>query len=1010
MQPQTAFPNTPLSSLTLRGRLTVLSMISTITLALIISLIGSLYSTTYLRDQIGKGFEVRAQRLIERLDREIFGRWREVQVIAAGQTFANPDVSLEDRRALLDAMISSNPMFSWIGFATLDGVVQVSTDGLLEGEDVSARPWFIAAKQAPYVGDLHEAVLLEKLLPRSSNEPLRFLDVAAPVYYEGEVVGVLGAHLGWPALSDFIRNFNTDDNNLTPRNPTDVFILSGDGYVIMDSLPKDPSRRIPYPFTQTDLVALTVNGARSGVVRWEDGQTYVVGIGRSTGYGDFPGLGYSMLLRQPEAAALLPARNLQLVLIIAGGSLALIFVILNRFAVRVLLAPLHQLTELLLNIRDGKREAEIPISPTQDEVGVLSKAFHEVFATLKKRNADLATLNIELEKRVEERTTVVERRARELANEIATRKQLELALTESRESFRRLAETGLDGIAVSVDGVIIYSNKALIDLFGYEQYELVRMSENEFVAPESRHIVQDIFALGDYRLHEVIGIRKSGERFPMEVSGRVTRYSGAIARVMTMRDISNRKRTEAEIQMLYTLSQKRLEDVQKLNETLEYRSSHDHLTNLANRQALEHHLQHVLSEAPARGRGVAVIFIDLDHFKEVNDMYGHSVGDLLLQLVANRMRESAEEHGLLARMGGDEFALVVPMVQRRAEASDIAQTLLKAVSEQPYNLRGREVKITASIGISFYPEHGHTVENLLRKADIALYTAKDQGRNTYRQAEESAELDLLAQMQLEIDLRDALSRHQLEVHYQPQFTLHDDRIMGFEALLRWNHPTLGRIPPARFIPVAEATDLILSIGAWVLQQATQQAKRWHDLGYMVNVSVNVSPRQFESSNFVQTVRDALSSSGIRPSCLELEVTEGLLMRDIESKATILEALADYGVRIAIDDFGTGFSSLTYLQKLPINTLKIDRSFIADIRDDNPSAKSTATAIIRAVSQMAHSLGIMVVAEGVETELQLSVLRLLEADALQGYLLGRPMPVADVQKLLVERSKPDQRLD
>jgi len=258
---------------------------------------------------------------------------------------------------------------------------------------------------------------------------------------------------------------------------------------------------------------------------------------------------------------------------------------------------------------------------------------------------------------------------------------------------------------------------------------------------------------------------------------------------------------------------------------------------------------------------------------------------------------------------------------------------------------------------------------------------------------------LLAQMQLEIDLRDALQRGQLDIHYQPQFTLHDERIMGFEALMRWNHPTLGSISPARFIPVAEASGLILTLGTWIMQRAASQTKAWRDLGYAVNVSVNVSPRQFESPDFVASVKETLIASGIPPETLELEVTEGLLMRDIETKAAILEQLANYGVRIAIDDFGTGFSSLSYLQKLPINTLKIDQSFIANIREENPAAKSTAIAIIRAVSQMAHSLGIMVVAEGVETQLQISVLRLLEADALQGYLLGRPMSAQDAQRLL-----------
>ena len=982
-------------SASLLQRLSLLTITSTLTLAFVLSLLGGVLGTAYLRQEAGKNLESRARYLIERLDREIYGRWRELPVIAQGQTFVRPDISTDQQRVLLEAMQGASEVYSWLGFTDTQGNILVSTDRLFEGENVSAHPWFINGSQAPYVGDLHEATLSEKQLPRTTDAPHHFLDVAVPVYRDGEWVGVLGAQLSWAWLSDMLQTFNLQIVESEPEDRTDIFILNADGYVIMDSLPNEEPYRL-------DLLDLTLqNGAegRFGTLRWEDDQNYIIGIAQSRGYREFPGLGYRLILRQLEVKALAPALDLELFLILISSGFTVIFSVLNLTLVRRIIRPLADIMKAVTRIRAGETGVVIPIDSNNNEIGLLGRVLNESFAALNQNNTNLRALNESLERRIEERTAVVERRARELANEVTTRKQLEGALTESRESFRRLVDTGLDGIVISLDGVIIYSNKALIELFGYQQFELVRMTETEFVATESRHIVQDIFSLSDHRLHEVIGVHKDGHRFPLEISGRTLKYSGVMAHVMTLRDIRNRKRTEAEVQTLYQLSQRRLEDVQKLNQTLEYRSSHDHLTNLANRQSLELHLQSVLNEAPLRGRGVAVVFIDLDHFKDINDLLGHSAGDLLLQMAADRMRASTEEIGLLARMGGDEFALIVPMVQRRAEAAAVAETLLKAVGEESYSLRGRDVKISASIGISFYPEHGHTVENLLRKADIALYTAKDEGRNTYRQADESTEIDLLAQMQLEIDLRDALQRGQLDIHYQPQFTLHDERIMGFEALMRWNHPTLGSISPARFIPVAEASGLILTLGTWIMQRAASQTKAWRDLGYAVNVSVNVSPRQFESPDFVASVKETLIASGIPPETLELEVTEGLLMRDIETKAAILEQLANYGVRIAIDDFGTGFSSLSYLQKLPINTLKIDQSFIANIREENPAAKSTAIAIIRAVSQMAHSLGIMVVAEGVETQLQISVLRLLEADALQGYLLGRPMSAQDAQRLL-----------
>lgn len=1001
-------PPTYRLSNSLSARLVLTTIISSLVLALILSLLGGLLGMSYLADRIGEVFEDKARSAINRFDYEVGIGIDEIVAVADSGYLSDNDIAIEDKRILLDAIAASHEYYAWVGYVGVDGVVIAANDALLEGVDVSTRPWFIGGLMGAYVGDLHEAVLLERLLDAPEGERLRFLDVAAPVYdSSGEIVGVLGAHIDWSWVSATLSAINLNSfSSPSPAGQTEMLVINSEGYVVLQSgFSVPPNVSEPYAIPTPEMMAKTSDLSGHGLTVDEDENHYVAGFARSTGYLDFPGLSYTVIVRQNRDQALAPAAQFQLSLLAVGLVLAGGFTLVNFGVIRLMLRPLRRIVGAIMQMRAGIGNVAIPTYDSSDEVGILSRALNDSMVALSQRNVDLTTLNESLEKRIDERTAVVERRARELANEIATRKQLEVALTESRESFRRLAETSLDGIAVSVDGVIIYSNRALIALFGYEQYELVRMSETEFVAPESRHIVQDIFSLGDQRLHEVTGIRKNGERFPLEISGRTVRYTGVMAHVMTMRDISARKRTEAEIQTLYMLSQKRLEDVQKLNETLEYRSNHDHLTNLTNRQHFEQRLQTFLNEAPLRGRGVAVMFIDLDRFKEVNDLMGHSVGDLLLQMAANRMRSAIEDTGLLARMGGDEFALAIPMIQRRAEAFTIAETIISAVGGTSYNLRGRELTITTSIGISFYPEHGHTVENLLRKADIALYSAKAKGRNTYRQADETAEIDLMAQMQMGFDLRQALERGELALHYQPQYTLRDDRVVAFEALLRWNHPMLGSVPPSRFIPVAEASDLIIPIGEWVIREACRQVKVWHDLGHSIGMAVNVSPRQFENTDFVASVMSAIEEAGILPSTIELEVTEGLLMRDIEAKADILERLSNDGVRVAIDDFGTGFSSMSYLQKLPISTLKIDRSFIADIRDDAPDAKATATAIIRAVSQMAHSLGLTVVAEGVETDLQLSVLRLLETDALQGYLLGRPMPPEGALELLERGSRP-----
>jgi predicted signal transduction protein with EAL and GGDEF domain len=353
---------------------------------------------------------------------------------------------------------------------------------------------------------------------------------------------------------------------------------------------------------------------------------------------------------------------------------------------------------------------------------------------------------------------------------------------------------------------------------------------------------------------------------------------------------------------------------------------------------------------------------------------------------------------MLARMGGDEFAVMITEVSRRAEASAFARQLL-ALFAEPFTVQKRQVHVSASMGISYFPEHGHTVEVLMRKADLALYLAKMEGRNTFRMVDESAEIDLLAQMQLEVDLRQALERGELSLNFQPIASASNQKIYAVEALLRWTHPTLGLISPSRFIPLAEISDTILPIGRWVALEACRQAQLWREAGIEIRVAINVSPRQFEDDNFLAGIDHALTESGLPASALEIEVTESLLIRDIEQKAGILNHLNARGVRLAIDDFGTGFSSLHHLQKLPIDTLKIDQSFIADLDESKPNQSERASAIIRAISQMAHSLDMQVVAEGIETRHQLERVQALECDAVQGYLIGKPMAQQDIETLM-----------
>ena len=382
----------------------------------------------------------------------------------------------------------------------------------------------------------------------------------------------------------------------------------------------------------------------------------------------------------------------------------------------------------------------------------------------------------------------------------------------------------------------------------------------------------------------------------------------------------------------------------------------------------------------ARGESVAVLCLDLDHFKSVNDTLGHPIGDSLLQAVAARIRACVRPTDTVARLGGDEFAIVQVSAAQPTGATALAARLIEQIGE-PFEIEGHQVVIGASVGIAVAPDDGSDPDCLLKNADMALYRAKEDGRGTYRFFEPAMDAKMQARRALELDLRKALVLGEFELFYQPLVRLDTDRVSGFEALLRWRHPQRGLVPPGEFIPLAEEIGLIGPIGAWVLKQACAEATRWPD---HLKVAVNLSPVQFKNGTVVLDVVSALSASGLDPRQLELEITEAVLLQDTETTVATLTELRNLGVRISMDDFGTGYSSLGYLQKFPFDKIKIDRSFIRDLAD-----RPDAIAIIRAVTGLGSSLGMSTTAEGVETEAQLRQLREEGCTEVQGYLFSEP---------------------
>jgi len=429
---------------------------------------------------------------------------------------------------------------------------------------------------------------------------------------------------------------------------------------------------------------------------------------------------------------------------------------------------------------------------------------------------------------------------------------------------------------------------------------------------------------------------------------------------------------------------------------------HDRLTGLPNRTLLHDRLGQQLAHARREGSMVAVLLLDLDSFKDVNDALGHPLGDRLLCTVAQRINTVVRATDTLARLGGDEFLLVQPQVRRSADVITLADKILATVAT-PLDLAGQELQISTSIGVALFPQDGQDPDALLQHAELALYRAKAQGRGQYRFFEPAMDDEAQARRRLERELRQALEQGEFVLHYQPQLDLASGRLVGAEALVRWNHPERGLVPPGEFIPAAEANGLIRPLGAWVLREACRQATVWRERGWDLSVAVNLSPVQLRHRQLLPLIGVALEAAGLEPARLELEITEGVLMENVEQQGDgLLRGLTADGVRLALDDFGIGYSSLAYLRHLPVKTIKIDRSFVRDLGQD-----PDALALVRAIVTLGHSLRKRVVAEGIENATQLALLRELGCDEAQGYHIARPLDAAQFADLLASQNHQHQ---
>jgi diguanylate cyclase (GGDEF)-like protein len=427
-----------------------------------------------------------------------------------------------------------------------------------------------------------------------------------------------------------------------------------------------------------------------------------------------------------------------------------------------------------------------------------------------------------------------------------------------------------------------------------------------------------------------------------------------------------------------------------------YQAPCDPVTGLPNRTAVTEYLELTIHGAEKNRGNVTVLFIDIDYMKDINDLYGHRVGDLLMQAVGKRLSDGLHGSGLLARLGGDEFLVVLPKVATRDEAARIARMLQTAASEDLHDIEGHEIQVSTTTGISMYPDGGSTSIDLIKHAGYAMYQAKETDRGSYRFFLSGAHPSGYLDVEIAAHLRKAIERQELQLHYQPRIDASTGEIVGAEALIRWNHPQMGWISPVRFIPIAEERGLINEIGQWVLTQACRQNRSWQDMGLKaIPIGVNVSALQLIDLEFAHKVASILESSGLAPEYLELELTESVVMRQPDLVISTLGKLKALGLALSIDDFGTGYSSLSYLKKLPLDKLKLDQSFVRELPFDEDNA-----AIVKAILLMAQALKLTVIAEGVETQAQLDFLRAHQCDQIQGYYFSKPLSANEFPRMLI----------
>lgn len=834
--------------------------------------------------------------------------------------------------------------------------------------DPRKRPWYIQAINNPYK-------IIVSNPYAEYNDPNNAIVSASTTVTDnsGKITGVVGLDVNLNSLSKTINNLKTSDNSYT-------FLFTEDGTIIAH-----PESKFNFKSIKTLSTLGYDDGGSNAKIKYNikdynkllkdknssfetqiNGENVLISVYTSSN------TGWKIATVIPESKLISELKNITYFMLLIIFCIIIASVLFICFISKKITKPISELTSLMQSVENGNLDVKTDIK-TKDEFKILGDCFNAMIKKLKKNYKKLNDLN--------EQLAASEEEIRAQYDELQYNQEI---LRKSEDRYRLAIEGSRDSIwelDVKTDKFFI-SNK-FFEMTGYPKSDELKLNTifNVLIHPDDKlkaisdleeyiNNNKDSFYKSDFRIKS-----KDGSYIWVYNRGKASKdkYDKVVKIAGSTTNITERKKTEKK--MLYM-------------------AHYDSLTNVHNRAYFMIKLNEQLDEAVLNKTESTIFFIDLDNFKSINDTMGHDFGDMLLKQVSARLMKVIKLEDIICRLGGDEFIILHPRSEKD-EITQIADNLLK-LFDKAFEIKDKQIYITSSIGIASFPRDGSDVNSILKSADAAMYKAKKQGRNRYAFYDEEIYLKLERKTHIQRILRTAIQNKELSVYYQPQYNSYNNEIYGFEALLRLNSKELGFISPAEFIPIAEDTGWINVIGKWVFIEACKQAKEWINKGFKFkSMAINISPAQLNQPDFFDMIKEIINTTKIEASLIEMEITETLLMKSIDSNIKTLNKLVDLGIRIALDDFGTGYSSLNYLRKIPLYNLKIDKSFI-----DNMSSNVKEEAIIENIIEMAHSMGLKVVAEGVENEQQLLTLKNIKCDFIQGYYFSKPLPPNKTEALMM----------